>query len=97
MEYMFYTFLFLFAIIGFINWFIHYQKKHIVLTLNERYFDLKKQALAVQNELEKQGRSVLYKGRRSFIIDGEHYHFVEHSVTIQGRPALRTILKPEKK
>ncbi|WP_138416569.1 hypothetical protein [Aquibacillus sediminis] len=76
------------------NWLMGYRKGHIVLDLDDRYFDHRAYMLAIQEKLERDGHTVSYEGYSRFIIDGKRYLMLERNISMGGVPMQRTILKP---
>ncbi|MBX0358417.1 hypothetical protein [Halobacillus sp. Nhm2S1] len=73
-----------------------YQKGNIVMHLDEWYKDHHQYVKAIENELNKQGRKVVFRGRYNFEIDGKSYTLHPQIVTVARVPTQRTILIPDK-
>lgn len=92
MEILFLLILIAFGFLG-LNWLMGYRNGNITLDLDDRYIHLNDYVKAVKEELEKQGKTVDYKGNRLFLIDGRKYHLIERNVSMGGVPLQHTILQ----
>ncbi|REB05523.1 hypothetical protein DVB69_14720 [Sporosarcina sp. BI001-red] len=87
---------FLLMLFGF-NKLMGYRKGNITLDLDERYTSSTEQAIAVTEELQKQGKTAEYKGKGHFLVDGLPYIVHKRNVSMRGIPLERTVLVPENK
>jgi len=79
------------------NWYMGQGKGHIILDLDERYFEFNEYIDAILHELREKGKEARYVSYRQFVIDGISYRLIERTVTVGGVPLQRTILKPLKR
>lgn len=80
----------------FFNMLMGYRKGNISLELDGRYTNLTDQAKAVTEELEKQGKTVEYKGDGQYLVNGRSYTVIKRQVSMGGAPLERTVLVPQK-